>query len=105
VTTDASEYACGATLTQGTGPEQRIIAFASKKFSPAEQRYATHDQELLAIIFALKFWRHYLLGRAVSVYTDHKSLQYFSSQPHLNPRQTRWMEVLQEYIYWIVFMP
>ena len=40
------------------------------------QNYATHDQELAALVFALKFRRHYLYGEQFEVDTDHKSLKY-----------------------------
>ena len=62
VTTDASGFAVGATLSQDQGKGQQPIAFLSKKMLPAELNYPAHEQELLAIIVALKAWRHYLLG-------------------------------------------
>src|SRR6187401_3398004 len=42
-------------------------------------------------------WRHLLLGRKVDIFTDHKSLKYIFTQPNLNLRQTRWVEMIQEY--------
>jgi transposase InsO family protein len=89
-------------LTQGVGAEERVIAFESKKLSPAETRYPVHDREMLAVIYALKKWRHYLLGAHTTVVTDHKSLEFFTTQPHLNPRQARWMGLLAEYDHNIV---
>jgi transposase InsO family protein len=97
VTTDASNFAVGAVLSQGTCAEERVIAFESKKMTPTETRYPVHDKEMLAVVYALKKWRHYLLGTSTTVVTDHKSLEYFATQPHLNPRQTRWMGLLAEY--------
>ena len=97
VTTDASNFAVGAVLSQGSGADERVIAFESKKMTPAETRYPVHDKEMLAVVYALKKWRHYLLGTHTSVVTDHKSLEYFATQPHLNQRQTRWMGLLAEY--------
>ena len=38
-----------------------------------ERNYSTHDLELAAIVFALKSWRHYLLGEKFELFTDHKS--------------------------------
>jgi transposase InsO family protein len=102
LTTDASNFAVGAVLTQGAGADERVIAFESKKLSPAETRYPVHDREMLAVIYALKKWRHYLLGTHTTVVTDHKSLEFFTTQPHLNPRQARWMGLLAEYDHTIV---
>ena len=52
-----------------------------------EKNYPTHDLELAAIVFALKSWRHYLLGEKFELFTDHKSLKYLFSQKDLNLRQ------------------
>ena len=62
-----------------------------------------HDLELAAIVFALKIWRHYLYGEKCFIYTDHKSLKYLSSQRELNLRQRRWMELIKDYDYVIVY--
>ena len=97
VTTDASGFAVGATLSQDQGKGNQPIAFLSKKMLPAELNYPPHEQELLAIIVALKTWRHYLLGTKFNVATDHRSLIYLQTQPHLSTRQTRWLEFLQQF--------
>nr|GFD50236.1 reverse transcriptase [Tanacetum cinerariifolium] len=47
--------------------------------------------------FALKIWRHYLYGESCDVFTDHKSLKYNFTQPELNMRQRRWLELLKDY--------
>ena len=69
---DASGYAVGAVREQ----EGRPLGFLSKKMSPAEMRYATCDQELLALIRALEKRRGLLLAEDVTAYTDYWVLQY-----------------------------
>ncbi|MCO5597213.1 hypothetical protein L7F22_051289 [Adiantum nelumboides] len=59
VVTDASGLALGGVLTQ----EGRPVAYTSRKLRDHERNYPTHDLELLAVIHALKLWRHYLLSR------------------------------------------
>ena len=93
VITDASGIAIGGVLQQ----EGRPIAFTSRKLKDYEKNYATHDLELLAVIHALKLWRHYLLGKKFTLSTDHRSLKWILTQPDLNMRQRRWIEVLAEY--------
>ena len=99
VHTDASGFGSGRVLSQDQGNGQQPIAYGSQKFSPAEQNYSTHEQEMLAIMHALKEWRHNLEGspHKVSVYTDHASLRYFLTQPTLSRRQTRWNELLADF--------
>jgi hypothetical protein len=54
---DASAYAIAAILSQLSDSEWHPIAFWSRKMSPAECNYETHDQELLAVVCAFKQWR------------------------------------------------
>ncbi|WVZ80858.1 hypothetical protein U9M48_028300 [Paspalum notatum var. saurae] len=69
---DASGSGLGCVLMQ----EGRVIAYASSQLRKHEVNYPTHDLELLAVVCALKKWRHYLLGNTCHIYTDHKSLKY-----------------------------
>lgn len=88
VVADASGYAIGAALMQDQGKGLQPIAFLSKKMLPAERNYPVHEQELLAIICALKEWRHYLHSECpFSIRTDHKTLTYLDGQPNLSSRQ------------------
>lgn len=105
VTTDASGFAIGATLSQNQGNGLQPIAFLSHKLHKAECNYPVHEQELLAVILALKEWRHYLHGSKFQVQTDHQSLRYLKTQPHLSSRQIRWSEFLQQFEFDIVYKP
>ena len=58
VCTDASKEGLGGVLMQ----DDRVIAYISWKLRTHEENYATHDLELLSIVYALKFWIHYLVG-------------------------------------------
>ncbi|KAF8753263.1 hypothetical protein RHS01_06867 [Rhizoctonia solani] len=86
---DASDYATGAILSQKGGDDKlHPVAFLSKSLSPAECNYDIYDKELLAVIRALKEWRHLLEGSEipVKVLTDHKNLEYFQTKRELNRR-------------------
>ena len=106
VETDASGFAVGAVLfwTDKYGVS-RPVAFTSRKLQPAEKNYPTHEQELLAVVHALKTWRYYLDGSHFIVYTDHATLRHFPTQPKLTRRQARWMELLQEYDFDLKYKP
>ena len=61
-----------------------------------EKNYPTNDFELVAIVFALNIWRHYLYGARVDVLTNHKSLHYVFMQRILFFHR-RWLELLKDY--------
>jgi hypothetical protein len=90
---DASGTGIGGVLIQ----DGCAIAYASRQLRCHEEHYPTHDLELLAVVHALKVWRHYILGNLMHIYTDHKSLKYLFTQPDLNMRQRRWLELIKDY--------
>ena len=53
-----------------------MIAYASCQLKKHEINYLTHDLKLIAVVFVLKIWRHYLYGKTCQVFIDHKSLIY-----------------------------
>jgi hypothetical protein len=55
---DASKEGLGGVLMQ----DRRVIAYISRKLRRHEENHAMHDLELLAIVYDLKVWRHYLVG-------------------------------------------
>ena len=81
------------------------IAFESKIFKQVEITYSTYEKELLAVIHALKVWKHYLLGVEFLVKTDHQSLKYFLSQPNISERHIKWATFLQGFHFQIIYKP
>ena len=81
------------------------MAFESRKMNPTEQNYPKHERELLAVIHALRTWRHYLLGRKFIIVSNHHSLKFLQTQPQLSRRQARWLEFLAEFDFEIVHRP
>nr|AAV43974.1 putative polyprotein [Oryza sativa Japonica Group] len=98
---DASRLGLGCVLMQ----EGKVVAYASRQLRPHENNYPTHDLELAAVVHALKIWRHYLFGNRTEMYTDHKSLKYIFTQPDLNMRQRRWLELIKDYDMEIHYHP
>ena len=96
---DASRVGLGCVLMQSG----RVVAYGSLQSKNHEQNYPTHDMELATVVFALKIWRHYLYGEEFEVYSDHKSLKYILT--HLNMRQHRWMEFLEDYDFTLHYHP
>ncbi|KEP44919.1 putative Pol polyprotein/retrotransposon, partial [Rhizoctonia solani 123E] len=104
--TDAS--VAGVGCMYGQGKEWRSLrpaGFHSRKFTPAQMSYRTHEQELLAIIEGLLKWEDKLLGRRFRVLTDHNSLKWLKTQPDLSRRQVRWLEYLSRFDFDIEYIP
>ena len=105
VTCDASDYAVGGVLSQKHEDGEHPVAYESRKMNTAERNYPTHERELLAMIHALRTWRHYFAGQKFTVVTDHYSLQYLRTQPNLSKRQARWLDFIAEFNFDIVHKP
>lgn len=99
LTTDASNEGLGAVLSQ----EGRPCCFVSRTLNPAEKNYTTTEKELLAIVWAIKRLRQYLLGRKFKIITDHKALVWLHNIKDPSSRLMRWRLRLEEYDYKIEY--
>lgn len=100
VTTDASNVAIGAVLSQNGKP----ICFASRTLNGAEKRYHTLEKELLAIVWAVRYFRPYLFGRPFVVQTDHQPLKWLYSLKDPTARVLRWKTLLNEYEFIVEYI-
>jgi hypothetical protein len=90
---DASGTSLGGVLMQ----EGQVISYSSRQLRCHKEHYPTHDFELAAVVMALRTWCRCLLGNVVHIYMDHKSLKYIFTQPDLNMRKRRWLELIKNY--------
>jgi len=102
---DASKSGVGAMYGQGpTWQNCRPAGFMSKKFTTAQQNYAVHELETLAILEALMKWEDKLIGYDVHIITDHKALEFFKTQSSITARQRRWMDYLSRFNFDITYI-
>lgn len=98
VFTDALEEGVGATLAQlDKEGYDHPIHYASRQLTLAEMNYTVSEQEDLGVVFALKKFRHYLLGIKATVVMDHQALIYLLNKPNATGRIARWIILLQEF--------
>jgi len=92
VEVDASDFATEGVLSMKCEDERwRPVVYISKSLNEAKRNYEIHDKEMLAIIWCLEAWRHFLEGAKdrFEIWTDHKNLEYFMKAQKLNRRQAR----------------
>jgi len=96
--TDASDFALGAVLQQKQDDGLvHVIAYGSRSLSGPERRYCITRKEMLAVVFGLKKYRQHLLGRDITVRTDHAALTYLYRMPEPIGQQGRWLDLLSEF--------
>lgn len=101
--TDASAIGYGAVLMQKKDMKCIAVAYFSKRTSDAESKYHSYELETLAVVNAIKHFRHYLHGRSFVVITDCNSLQASRKKLDLTPRVHRWWAFLQAFDFEVVY--
>ena len=99
LTTDASNDAIGAILSQGPVGKDLPIAYASRTLNNAERNCPTIEKELLAIVWRCKYFRQYLYGRKLTIVTNNRRLTWIFSVKDPSSRLLRWRLKLEEYEY------
>ena len=100
LTTDASNFALGAVLSQSGHP----ICYASRTLNNHEINYSTIEKELLAIVWAVKYFRVYIYGRKFVIQSDHKPLIWLNSIKEPNMKLQRWKILLNDYNFDIKYI-
>jgi hypothetical protein len=82
---DTSRTGVGVMYGQRPSWQQcRPAGFMSKKFTTAQHNYTVHELEALAILEALQKWEDKLIWYKVHIITDHKALEFFTTQVNLS---------------------
>nr|GEV04966.1 reverse transcriptase domain-containing protein [Tanacetum cinerariifolium] len=94
---DASDFAIGAVLGQRHEKHFKPILYASKMMNNTESNYTTTEKEMLAVVYAFKKFRSYLIMNKSIVHTDHSALKYLFAKKDAKVRLLRWVLLLQEF--------
>lgn len=101
--TDASSIGYGGVLIQRQDKNPLVIAYFSMRTSDTEKKYHSYELETLAVVKAIKHFRHFLHGRSFKVVTDCNSLKASRHKRDLTPRVHRWWAFLQNFQFEIEY--
>jgi hypothetical protein len=116
LTTDASGVAVAAILTQPDDEgHQHPVAYESRKLTLAERNYPAHVLELLAVVHALRVFKHYLLGSGAprpggcgsdfDLRTDNQAITWLKTNRHLNKMYVRWLDEIEDFRFDVTHLP
>ncbi len=104
VHTYASNFSLETMLSQN--PNKTIdkpIYYACRLMNSVENNYTTTKKEALAIIYVVNKFMHYLLGNNFIFFVDHQALLCFVKKPIVTGWIARWLLLLQEFDFTIIF--
>jgi len=90
--TDTRSIGYSAILLHRINSKPHVVEYFSRATCPCESRYKPYELETLAVVNAVKHFRHYLHGRKFVIFTDCNSI-----------KSSRWWEFLQTFDFEIKY--
>jgi hypothetical protein len=97
LTTDASGIGIGGVLQQEVDGQLHNLYYHSQLLTSCEKKYSTIEKEALAIYKCFVRMRPFLLGRQITIITDHCPLCHIMTKTVNNARVDRIATLIQEY--------
>nr|GEW14551.1 reverse transcriptase domain-containing protein [Tanacetum cinerariifolium] len=97
-----SDFAIGEVLRQYQDKHFRTIHYAIKTMTEAESKYTTTEKEMLAVVYALKKFRSYLIMNNSIVYMVHSTLKYLFAKKDSKARLLRLVLLLQKFTFKVI---
>ena len=104
---DASDVGIGAVLSQlYDDSKERVVAYQSYKFKPAERKWSTTEREFFALVTSCRLFKSYIYGRRFTIRTDHQALLGIISKPKdLSPKWARWWSAMSGKNCKVIYRP
>ena len=74
--TNACDKTIGAVLSQIQDGEEKVIAYAGRALDKREINYCVTRKEILSIVYSLRYFKQYLMGRRFRIRTVHAPLTW-----------------------------
>ena len=106
---DASREGLGAMLQQEQEEGWETTHYASRFLTEFEQKYSINELELLAVVWAVEYFRNFVYGTEFEVVSDHKALTTIlrgnRGNKTYSSRLTRWVDRLLPFQFRVVHAP
>lgn len=87
---DASNKGISGCLYQESG----VLGYYSKRLTDTEERYTVTEKELYAILKSLDYFKDFIQGFHIVIYTDNKNITYHTKE--ISKRIHRWRILMNE---------
>ena len=77
-------------------PRKWMMDTSTRSLSPHEKNYCISELETLGLVWAVRYFRPYLLGHHTIVYTDHSTCLSLLNTPHPSGKLACWALTIQE---------
>jgi hypothetical protein len=81
------------------------VAFFSKSIAPRHAKLATHEHELIGLVYAVRHWRLYQWGHPFLIRTDHYSLKFLLDQKLARIPHPQWVSKSLRFDFCIEYKP
>ena len=99
--TDACKKGLGASLLQMIDNKEHVVSYASRSLTTAEANYNVWELECLAMVWATRLHRMYLLGSKFKIVTDSNAAKHVMklNDDTASGRLMRWSLALQDFSF------
>ena len=94
--TDASGQAVAGVLSQVQEGKEKVIAYLSI-LTREERRYCVNRKELLAVVTAVKNFKHYIYGQPIRLPSDNAAVSWMFHLKNPEGQMVRWLQFLGQY--------
>ena len=91
------------------------MAYETRKLTVTERNYPAHVLELLAVVHALRVFKHYLLGSGAprppgcgsdfDLRTDNQAITWLKTNRHLNKMYVCWLDEIEDFRFDVTHLP
>ncbi len=81
----------------------KMVMYSPRLLNFIKRNYTTILKKALTTIYALHKFKQYLLSKKFLFYVDHMALMHFVNKPQVSNRLARWLLLLLEYDFKIMY--